>query len=97
MQENKKQFKNIKQMEEVKEVNLELDKSKEKRKEIIQIIFLILLILAIAALIYSAITILRYNSMLSNPLGYSLNKFGIDSCICMKDGQQMIIKSINST
>lgn len=55
---------------------------KNKRGSVIQIIFLILLTAAIAALIASIITIYDYRDMLQNPIGYSMQKFGLEYCSC---------------
>lgn len=54
----------------------------EKFKSIMQIIFLILLMIAIGALINTTITIYRYRDMLQNPVGYNIEKFGLQYCTC---------------
>jgi flagellar basal body-associated protein FliL len=66
---------------------------KEKKKAIINIIFLIVLIIAICALIGTIITINKYDTMLKNPLGYSLKYFNISSCSYIKDGAIVFINA----
>jgi hypothetical protein len=74
-----------------------MEEVKKERSVIMQALFLILLLLAIVALIYATITVIRYKEMLSNPLGYNLEKFGLDYCVCVDNsGTNMIIPSINS-
>jgi hypothetical protein len=64
------------------------------KSTVIQIIFLILLLAAISGLFIATITIYKYKDMLSNPLGYNLEKFKIDSCNCWsEDGKAMFITS----
>ena len=65
-----------------------------KRSEYIQIIFLILLLLGIGALVFASIQIIKYREMLSNPLGYNLDKFDLTHCTCYdKDMKSLDIKS----
>lgn len=61
------------------------------RKEVIQIVFLIVLIIAVGALIFTTVTIIKYSDMLSNPIGYNLAKFGIDSCSYYDSGGNLVI------
>ena len=86
-------------MEETKEVEqIEIKNKRELKGQVIQIIFLVLLMIAIGALIFACIKIVQYHNMFSNPLGYNIQQFGIDSCICYKaDGTSTLIKSINAS
>lgn len=69
-------------MEENKEViNSETEKPK-KSTTILQIVYLVLLLAAIGALINTNINIIKYKNMLANPLGYSMDKFGLGYCNC---------------
>lgn len=71
---------------------------KATRSEKMQIVFLILMCLAIAALIVAVMTILKYKEMLSNPLGYNLEKFHLQSCSCLDDsGSSIFITPINKS
>ena len=80
--------------EETKEVIQE--KPNEKSRQIIQIVFLILLAIALAAIIGTTITIIRYGKMLQNPVGYNIEKFGINYCTCYDNQSRIIpIKSIH--
>ena len=65
----------------------------KKRKDLMNIIFLIALLLAIGALIFLIIWLIRYEQVLTNPLGYNLAKYNISSCSYWKDGTMMIINS----
>lgn len=58
-------------------------------------IFLILLLGAIIGLFSAIITIRQYGVMLSNPLGYSMEKWGYNTCTCYDmEGKVIPIKSI---
>lgn len=82
-------------MEEIKIENIE---KKEKKRQVIQIVFLIILIIAIAALVNATVTIYRYRTMLSNPIGYSLEKFHIPYCEYIDStGKIIIIPSLNKS
>ena len=70
------------------------ENDKPNKANITQIIFLIILVIAIGSLVYASVTIVKYHEMISNPLGYNLEKFGMDSCTCFKStGEQVLIKS----
>jgi hypothetical protein len=67
-----------------------------KRSEYIQIVFLILLLLGIGALVFASIQIIKYRDMLSNPLGYNLERFSLAYCTCYdKDMKLVPIKGIS--
>ena|SRR3989304_5745172 len=72
-------------MEEIKE-----EKRKITRQEVIHIIFIILMIIAIGVLINTTIVILKYREMLQNPVGYNLDKFGINYCTCYDNSFKII-------
>jgi hypothetical protein len=66
------------------------------KSTIIQIAFLIILLIAIMALINATITIYKYKDMLSNPIGYNLDKFNLNYCTCYNDeGSEVLIKSLS--
>lgn len=69
-------------------------KQRWDRKSIIQVIFLILLTAAIASMITAIVTIIKYKEMLSNPLGYNMDKFNLNSCTCRDTSDRSIV--INS-
>lgn len=78
--------------DEVKEVKVEETKSdREKRIEIYHIIFIFLMIVAIGALINTTITIYKHKDMLINPLGYNLEQYNIDYCMCYANNDKTII------
>lgn len=55
-----------------------------------QIIFLIILVFAVAGLFSAVIGIYRYHDMLSNPVGYNMEQFGLNYCTCY-DSQMRIV------
>lgn len=62
-----------------------------KRKNfIIQIIFLILMASAISGLIISIGTIWKYKEMLMNPVGYNIDKFGLQYCTCYDNTMKIV-------
>jgi hypothetical protein len=68
----------------------------EKRRQVIQITFLFLIIIALAVMVGITITIVKYGKMLQNPVGYNLERFGINYCTCYDQENRIIpIKSIN--
>lgn len=72
-------------------IPIEVEKSKDSKSQVIQVIFLIVLVIAIGALIYASISIVRYHDLLMNPLGYNIKQFGINSCLCWKNGEPIFI------
>ncbi len=61
-------------------------------------LFLILLLAAIVGLFAAVISIYDNKEMLSNPLGYNLDKFGLTSCTCYDTNDNIIqLESINKT
>lgn len=80
--------------EEKEEIVEDNSKKEEKKSQTIQIVFLILLLLAIGALIAATVTVYKYKNMLSNPLGYNMDKFGLAYCSCQNNQGQII--NINS-
>lgn len=65
-------------------------------KDKIQIAFLGIMLLCAFGLIFVGIKIVKYHDMLSNPLGYNLDKFGINSCTCINnEGQSFKVNSIS--
>ena len=70
---------------------MELEKEVIKEKpDYLRIIFLVILIIAIGALIYTTITIVKYKDILVNPMGVSMNQFGLKYCTCY-DSQWRIV------
>lgn len=61
-----------------------------KKQEWIQILFLIILFFAIIALLSSTFSIYRYKSMLSNPLGYNLEKYNLAGCSCINENGAIV-------
>ena len=73
-----------------------MEEVKKEKGQVVQLIFLMVIIIALGVMLYSTITILRYKDMLSNPVGYNLDKFGINSCECVRySGEKVNIPSIN--
>ena len=69
----------------------------EKRKAIMNTIFLVVLIIAVCALIGTIITIHKYEAMIMNPVGYSLEYWGIPSCAYFdSQGNFIFINATNS-
>ena len=66
-----------------------------KRRDIMNIIFLICLVLAIGGLLFLIIWLVRYEQVLTNPLGYNLAQFNISSCSYLDHSGRLVI--INST
>ena len=48
------------------------------------------MIIAIGVLINTTIVILKYREMLQNPVGYNLDKFGINYCTCYDNSFKII-------
>ncbi len=66
------------------------------RKEKIQIAFLIIMLGAVFGLIFCGIKIVKYHDMLTNPLGYSLDHFNIESCTCYGENGAFEVKAISN-
>lgn len=67
-------------------------------EQIRQIAFLILILIAIIALVAATITIHRYAEILTNPLGYNLAQFKLQSCSCVDNfGKFVEIVATNKT
>ena len=47
-----------------------------------QIVFLVLLLIAIGALIFACVYMVKYKDMLSNPIGYNMDRFNLKYCTC---------------
>lgn len=63
-----------------------------------QIVFLILILIAIIALVAATITVHRYAEILTNPLGYNLAQFKLQSCTCIDNfGKFVDIVATNKT
>lgn len=48
----------------------------------LHIAFLVILLLAVGGLVFASITVIKYGKMLSNPLGYNMEKYGLKYCTC---------------
>ena len=80
-------------MEEQKEMIKE-----SSHREVVSIIFLILLLCAIGALISATITVYKYKDMLANPIGYNMDRFGLNQCSCLDSyGKTVLISAIASS
>jgi hypothetical protein len=78
-------------MEEIKEeVKIEGEKPKEHKGVVMQTIFLILLMFAVAGLVAALITVHRYADMLTNPVGYNMEKFGLMYCSCYNTNGEIV-------
>ena len=62
----------------------------EKRGGTTQIIFLFLMLAAISGLIIAVGTIYKYRDMLGNPIGYSMDKFGLEYCSCQNTNGEFV-------
>jgi hypothetical protein len=61
----------------------------------IQAIFLILLLAAIVSMIFAVVSVYKYREMLSNPVGYNMQKFDLKFCTCINNYGQTILISPN--
>lgn len=59
------------------------------RKDKIQIAFLGIMLFCAFALLFAGIKVVKYHEMLSNPLGYNLDKFDVASCTCYKNNGEV--------
>lgn len=65
----------------------------KKRKQWMDLAFTIAMILAVGALVFLCIWLVRYEQVLTNPLGYNLAKFNISYCSYLDDGNLVIINA----
>jgi flagellar basal body-associated protein FliL len=66
-----------------------------KKRDLMNIIFLVCLVIAICALLFLIVWLVRYEQVLTNPLGYNLAQFNISSCSYLDDNGRIVI--INAT
>lgn len=68
----------------------------EKRRQKIQMIFMLLMLVAIVSLIVCIYTIYHYADLLKNPVGYNMERFGLNYCTCYDLKNKIVpIKSIH--
>ena len=77
-------------VEEIPAITDEMKYKQKKKSQAIQIIFLILLLFAIGSLVSATITIYKYKEMLQNPMGYNMNRFGLEYCSCQNTNKEYV-------